>query len=516
MRTRHGATAAEPTEFAPLIPEVQSNDTSTLPVGNDSDPVSSAGWTKDAVRTAVLSTVFLILYAFADVARYVSVVRLLELGICREEYAKDGNADATLGGGSGGGFIPEHLCKSPEIQQRLAHLRGYLASLEAVVGLLLTLPYGLVVDRVGERFLAGLNVLGYVLSCAWLVVVCRYWTVFPVWAAVLSPLFRVIGGGTPTYMSVIYAMASKRVPAENRSLVFFVFTGGQIVATITSILVTAWFLDHELLFAPVLLSIPLGCLCLVSLVLIRPQATSTVQVPASDCENELEQEEEGGTLLGTLRHSWGIVTQLFEDRRVVVLLAAVPLAKLNTPMAELTLQYIPEKFDLSIASASRVLSVKAFESLVLMIVILPLLQKVGQTKFHVSSFRMDMYITQYSFLIQAVGCFLMAFAQAFYLFILGLLLFSLGSSTRPALQSVITDLVSPQHVAVLYTVIAVADGVASAAGALVLNRAFAMVIKWDVQLYLGLPFLIGAVCCMVGFAGTVLVGRRTVSKPSVQ
>ncbi|KAK8040248.1 hypothetical protein PG991_000036 [Apiospora marii] len=472
MRTRHGATAAEPTEFAPLIPEVQSNDTSTLPVGNDSDPVSSAGWTKDAVRTAVLSTVFLILYAFADVARYVSVVRLLELGICREEYAKDGNADATLGGGSGGGFIPEHLCKSPEIQQRLAHLRGYLASLEA-------------------RFLAGLNVLGYVLSCAWLVVVCRYWTVFPVWAAVLSPLFRVIGGGTPTYMSVIYAMASKRVPAENRSLVFFVFTGGQIVATITSILVTAWFLDHELLFAPVLLSIPLGCLCLVSLVLIRPQATSTVQVPASDCENELEQEEEGGTLLGTLRHSWGIVTQLFEDRRVVVLLAAVPLAKLNTPMAELTLQYIPEKFDLSIAS-------------------------VGQTKFHVSSFRMDMYITQYSFLIQAVGCFLMAFAQAFYLFILGLLLFSLGSSTRPALQSVITDLVSPQHVAVLYTVIAVADGVASAAGALVLNRAFAMVIKWDVQLYLGLPFLIGAVCCMVGFAGTVLVGRRTVSKPSVQ
>ncbi|KAK8054421.1 hypothetical protein PG996_013722 [Apiospora saccharicola] len=497
MRTQDEAMVAEPTETAPLIPGGEPNENLTSPIGSDSDRVSSAGWSKDAARTATLATVFLILYAFADVARYIAVVRLLELGICREEYLRDSDSPDILAGGSG--FIPEHLCKSPEIQQRLAHLRGYLASLEAVVGLLLTLPYGLVVDRLGERFIASLNVIGYVLSCVWLAVVCHYWTVFPVWVAVLSPLFRVIGGGTPTYTSVIYAMTSRRVPAENRSLVFFVFTGGQIMATIVSILVTAWFLDQELLFAPILLSIPLGFLCLVSLALIRPQAT-VAKVVAYDCESELE-EGERSTLIGTLRQSCDIVTQLFKDRRVVVLLAAVPLAKLNTPMTELTLQYIPEKFDLSIASASRVLSVKAFESLVLMIVVLPLLQKVGQIRFHVSSFRMDLYITQYSFLIQAIGCFLMAFAQAFYLFII-------------ALQSVITDLVSPRHVAVLYTVIAVADGVAAAAGALALNRAFAMVIKWNVQLCLGFPFLIGAVCCMVGFIGTVLVGRHTISKRS--
>lgn len=209
MRTEHGATTAESTETAPLLSGGQSYEAATSPVRSDSD----AGWSKDAVRTATLATVFLILYAFADVARYVAVVRLLELGICREEYLKDSSAD-TLAGGNG--FIPEHLCKSAEIQQRLAHLRGYLSSLEAVVGLLLTLPYGLVVDRLGERFIAGVNVVGYMLSCVWLAVVCDYWTVFPIWVAVLSPLFRVIGGGTPTYTSVIYAMTSKRVPAENR------------------------------------------------------------------------------------------------------------------------------------------------------------------------------------------------------------------------------------------------------------------------------------------------------------
>ncbi|KAK8036630.1 MFS general substrate transporter [Apiospora phragmitis] len=334
MRTTHGTTVAEPTETASLLREGHPSETPYSPIGSasDSDPDRcNAGWTKDAAWTATLANLFLILYAFADVARYVAVVRLLELGICREEYLKE-SADV-LGDD---GFIPEHLCKSPEIQQRLAHLRGYLSSLEAIVGLLLALPYGLVVDRWGERFIAGLNVVGYMLSCAWLVVVCYYWTVFPIWIAVLSPLFRAIGGGTPTYTSVIYAMTSKRVPAENRSLVFFIFTGGQILATIASILITAWFLDQELLFTPILLGMPIGFLCLLSLALIRPDGTAKV---APDCESELE-EVDSKSLSGTLRHSWGIVTRLFKDRRVVVLLAAVPLAKLNTPMTELTLQYI--------------------------------------------------------------------------------------------------------------------------------------------------------------------------------
>ncbi|KAK6854955.1 hypothetical protein PG995_008487 [Apiospora arundinis] len=505
MRTQCRTAAPEPTETAPLIQGGGPIETPTAPTGSDSgsDSDDESGWTKNAARTATLATVFLVLYAFADVARYIAVVRLLELGICREEYLRNG---ADIIGHDD--FIPEYLCKSPQIQERLAHLRGYLASLEAILGLLLTLPYGLVVDRLGERLIAGVNVVGYMLSCAWLALVCYYWTAFPIWVAVLSPLFRLIGGGVPTYTSVIYAITANHVPSPNRSLVFFIFTGGQIVGTIVPILITAWFLDQELLFAPILLSLPLGILCLISLVLIRPKVAIEEGLASGT-----EPSGDANTVNGTLRHSWGIITQLCKDRKVLLLLAAVPLAKLNTPMTELTFQYIPEKFDMSVAAASRVLSIKSFESLVLMVVILPVTQKVAQLKFHLSSFTIDLYITQYSFLIQCVGCILMAFAQAFYLFILGLLLFSIGSSTRPALQSVITDLVSPQHVAVLYTIIAVADGAGSAAGALLLNRAFAMVIRWNNELYLGLPFLIGAICCVVGIAGTVYVGYNAVTRP---
>ncbi|KAK8118279.1 major facilitator superfamily transporter [Apiospora kogelbergensis] len=415
MSTQYATTASEPTETAPLLQGAQSSGGSTLPIGSEPgsqpSPDRETGWTKDAARVATSATVYLVLYAVADVARYIAVVRLLELGIRREEYLKD-RADVV----GNDGFIPEHLCKCPEIQERLARLRGYLASLDAIVGLLLTLPYGLVVDRFGERMIAGLSVVGYMLSCAWLAMVCYCWNVFPIWDAVLSPLIRVIGGGVPTYTSVIYALTAKHVPAQNRSLVFFIFTGGQIVGTILSILIMAWFLDQELLFAPLLFSLPLGLLCLVSLALMRPKVAAK-----EVCHDEIDEDRNTTSIKGTLRYSGGIIKQLFKDGRVLILLVAVPLAKLNTPMTELTLQYIPEKFDMSVAAVSRVISIKAFESLILMVVILPVIQKVAQFKFHMSSFEMDLYITQYSFLIQCVGCFLMAFAQTFYLFILGTL-----------------------------------------------------------------------------------------------
>jgi len=77
---------------------------------------------------------------------------LIELGICREHYLV---ADPSLIDNNG--RIPEYLCKSPDIQQKLAHLRGSLGAIEAIVGLVLAIPYGLIVNRIGERTLGAIK-----------------------------------------------------------------------------------------------------------------------------------------------------------------------------------------------------------------------------------------------------------------------------------------------------------------------------------------------------------------------
>lgn len=191
----------ETTESSPLLHDLPENTQHSNP-----DDTDAAKWSNDAIRTASLAATVLILYAFADVLKYTATVQLIEVGVCREHYPlqKDISTDH------------QDLCKSPPVQQELAHLRGYLSALEAIVGLVLTLPYGLLVGRLGEPLLAGVNVVGYLLSCAWLIVVCFYYDVFPVWTVVLSPLWRVVGGGSPFFMSVIYSITTKHVAAANR------------------------------------------------------------------------------------------------------------------------------------------------------------------------------------------------------------------------------------------------------------------------------------------------------------
>lgn len=187
-------------------------ESSPLLQASDEQPkADNLKWSKVAIQNAFLAATFLVLYAFADILRYISTVRLVELGICREHFLQsDPQSEEHYRN------IPEHLCKLPSIQQRLAHLRGYLAALEAIVGLVFTLPYGLLVDRLGERLVAGINVIGYLLSCAWIIVVCYYWQVFPIWSAVLAPLFRIVGGGSPILSSVIYSIAAKSTPDSSR------------------------------------------------------------------------------------------------------------------------------------------------------------------------------------------------------------------------------------------------------------------------------------------------------------
>lgn len=161
--------------------------------------------------TAGLIATFLCIGSIGEVFKMISSVRLIELGICREHYLL--HDPSVIGSDK---RVPEALCKLPNIQQELAHLRGSIGALEALVGLLLTIPYGLLINRVGERLLGVINIGGWALSSGWLTLVCYFWETFPISAVVYSPLFRTIGGSTPVMSSLVFSILAKHVPHENR------------------------------------------------------------------------------------------------------------------------------------------------------------------------------------------------------------------------------------------------------------------------------------------------------------
>lgn len=154
------------------------------------------------------------------------------------------------------------------------------------------------------------------------------------------------------------------------------------------------------------------------------------------------------------------------------------------------------------------------ESIILLIVVLPAIKEIAQLKFKMHSNHVDLRIVQFGFLVLSIGCLTMAFVQRVAPFIVGLLVFTLGVSTRPALQSVLTDLVTREQIAVMYTIAAVGDGIGAATGSLVLNRAFAIAIGWGDAVWLGLPFMIAAGCYGVGFGATSFAGHSGLKKKS--
>jgi hypothetical protein len=122
----------------------------------------------------------------------------------------------------------------------------------------------------------------------------------------------------------------------------------QLLTEIVAIMVAALLLDHEFLFTPLILNFPVGLLCIVTLLLIRPDHDGLDSRPC----HENERAKDTGKIVGSVQRSIGILSQLLRDRTILALLATVPVAKLANPVTELMLQYIPRKFDLSLASVS--------------------------------------------------------------------------------------------------------------------------------------------------------------------
>jgi hypothetical protein len=113
----------------------------------------------------------------------------------------------------------------------------------------------------------------------------------------------------------------------------------QLVTEIIAMTIAALLLDHDFLLTPLMLNLPIGLLCLIILFVMR-----------ADSPAENGQSEEGARKLGSVKQSIHVLVHLLRQRKILVLLATVPVAKMVNPLNELMLQYIPRKFNMSLAS----------------------------------------------------------------------------------------------------------------------------------------------------------------------
>jgi hypothetical protein len=146
-------------------------------------------------------------FCMAEAAR----LRMFEMSVCRDYYAIHDPSRI-----DNHGHIPEQLCKLQPIQSSLARMRGFINMLEAIPGLVLALPYGILADKKGKRLVAGLCLLGYLLKDSWTFISLFFYKSFPTRATYAAPLMVAIGGGSAVMSSILFAIVAESAAGEKR------------------------------------------------------------------------------------------------------------------------------------------------------------------------------------------------------------------------------------------------------------------------------------------------------------
>lgn len=153
--------------------------------------------------------------------------QILESIICRRFYPGNSNIDNVL-------------CKRVEVQSELALINGWKDTLDALPGILLALPYGLMADRLGRKKVTFMCLCGLLMEETTTRLICMFHHILrkrlyttgaltlhdyrsgwysdriPPRAIWFTPLFQICGGGSQIAGAMVYTIVSDIFPAEKR------------------------------------------------------------------------------------------------------------------------------------------------------------------------------------------------------------------------------------------------------------------------------------------------------------
>ena len=91
------------------------------------------------------------------------------------------------------GSIEERLCKIPEVQREVSTLRGWMEWWDALPGLFLAIPFGILANRVGREWILRLSISVILFRELWIIFVAAVG--LPLRAVYLGSALNILCGG---------------------------------------------------------------------------------------------------------------------------------------------------------------------------------------------------------------------------------------------------------------------------------------------------------------------------------
>ncbi|KAB8223906.1 major facilitator superfamily domain-containing protein [Aspergillus novoparasiticus] len=447
-----------------------------------SPQLRASGWTPSVLTYLVICN-FLLAGSGAFIG--LPLIRLIEDNLCRR-YIQQGSS------------LDERLCKTDQIQSELAYLNGSLLLVEALVGLVVAFPFGVLADRIGHKPIILLSTVGSQLALAWELAVIALQGTISVKLILTGPLFNVVGGGSTVQVASLYSIAS------DLSVGVFLMVLASLAGASVGPAISSKLMEIFSPWIPAILgffTLPIGLSALIFIPESFPPLKRDGFSEHDDQHDSEEQPQCSNTFKSHLDQSLHLLKSSFATLKSISII--VVLATFLTRMPEhlatsqFFAQYISKRFDWPLAKTGYLLTVRGIIHLVVLSVALPWLSKLLLRKQRPES--KDLALARFSAALAAVGALGMAASQI-RLVLSGLVLQSLGAGLAPLCRSLAISYVAPQDTSKLNTLIGIVETISLLFAGPALAWLFEMGMNLG-GLSLGLPYLSLAgpfLLCLVG------------------
>ncbi|KAI1158658.1 MFS general substrate transporter [Nemania serpens] len=421
-------------------------------------------------------------------------------------------------------------CEAQPVQKELALVRGFLQLMPIFSGLLCTVPYGLVAERIGRKRVLVLSGAGTLAALSWVLAVC-YWRFLPIRWVLLSGIFLFVGGGDPVLSSMLHVMVTDATDQAERAQIFLYLHAADVVAGFFGPAVSAPLMEKGHTWTVLLLAVAVLVTSIIALALLVPETLhlkarlanhpdqaknlmSSPEIASSLSPRHSTQsaipKRKGGFGLGDIDNSiTSLVSLLMSNRQAMLLLCLfAPQTASRELFTLIGLQYSSAKFALPYARGNVLLSLLQGAQGLVVLVVLPLITRLVANSRGWTTWARDRLYATVSIIFSATGLIVIGIAPALAFEVLGLLFVALGSCSSGLLMSLLGTAVRPSQVSVVYSSVLMLSIVARSLTGLVES---ALLVKglelgWA---WMGLPFVaMGLFMVCVGIASVFITREK--------
>ncbi|KAI8963498.1 MFS general substrate transporter [Daldinia sp. FL1419] len=437
----------------------------------------------------ILRLCYLIVFvgSLAGGFQQIPMTRIYEDILCREYYGKSPASDEP---------IDEGLCKKDAIQSELALLFAFLEALNAGIGCLVALLWGIIADRFGRKPVYAIAAVGMVLHVLMIMFVGWFPDSLPVRWIWISSIAH-LSGGPPVIGACTYSMVSDIVPESSRSIAFMrvhvaSLSGNLVSPALASAMMSAtgpW---------PVMWLTAILWALTAALVAIVPETFHHL-VHMDENSSALTFKTRALRVLNQLKDSLSIVKTGSVTLILCICLLSMPIVMCTL---QFMVQYISKYYHIPLAKTGYIQSVFGIAHVVVVLLIVPALSKLVVQPTTPRFLRIanekdrDLILARWSYLIYAIGSFILGISPTLPVFIAGLIFMSLGSGSASFIKSIATSHVDAEHRSRLFSIMALLDIGSNIWATPALAGLFTLGMQLG-GIWIGLPYLGVSITCIM-------------------